>query len=215
MFQQMLNASRAVLLRPSVATFEEFERDDLGWALIYTAVAAAIAGVLSAIASLIGRAALEQQLSGLEQQLGDSPALPLIRSMAGGGGVVFSLIVTPIIAIIGFLISVGIVYLLGRAFKGTGTYGEMAFNTALYSAPLTVISALLNLIPFVGALASLALAIYQIYLYWLSIQAGMNLPGNKALWVILIPILVVVVLCCVLGAALFSLLAIVSSQTSP
>ena len=47
------------------------------------------------------------------------------------------------------------------------------------------------------------------------LQAGMNLPGNKALWVILIPILVIVVLCCVIFAGLFGLLAIVSSQTSP
>jgi hypothetical protein len=215
MFQQMLNASRAVLLRPSVATFEEFERDDLGWALIYTTVAAAIAGLLGAIGSLISRAALQQQLGNLEQQLGDSPALPLIRSMLGGGATVISIFVTFIITIIWFLIFVGVIYLLGRAFGGTGTYGELAFNTSLYSAPLTVIGALLSLIPFVGAMAGLLLWFYQLYLYWLSVQAGMNLPGNKALWVILIPLLVIVIGCCGVFAAIFGLLTIVSSQTSP
>jgi hypothetical protein len=215
MFQQMLNASRAVLLRPSVATFEEFERDDLGWALIYTLAAAVVAAILRAIGSLLTRAALEQQLAGLEQQLGDSPALPLIRSMIGGGGLIFTLIFTLFATIIGFFIGVGIIYLLGRAFGGTGTFGEMAYNIALYSAPVTVFGALLGIIPIVGGLAALALGIYQIYLNWLAIQAGMNLPGNKALWVILIPLLVLVVLCCVLFAGLFGLLAIVGSQTSP
>ena len=215
MFQQMLNASRAILLRPAVATFEEFERDDLSWALIYTTIAAVIAAILNAVGSLIGRAALEQQLGGFEQQLGDSPALPLLRSLIGGGGTVFSLFFTLIFSILGFLIFVGIIYLLGRAFGGTGTYGEMAYNTALYSAPLTVISALLGLIPVVGFLAGIVLAIYQLYLYWLSIQAGMNLPGNKALWVILIPLLVVLLLCCGLFALIVSFITIVSRQTSP
>ena len=46
MFQQMLNGSRAVLLRPSVSTFEEYERNDLSWALIYIAIAAAVTAIL-------------------------------------------------------------------------------------------------------------------------------------------------------------------------
>ena len=38
MFQQMLNSSIAVLTRPSVGTFEEHERNDLGWAVIDAAL---------------------------------------------------------------------------------------------------------------------------------------------------------------------------------
>lgn len=214
MFQQMLNASRAILLGPSVATFEEYERDDLGAALIYTTVAAVIAAILSAVGTLIRSTALEQ-LGGIEQQLSDSPLLPLLRSLLGGGSLVFTLFFTLILTILGFLIFVAIIYLLGRAFGGTGTYGVMAFNAALYSAPLTVISALIGLIPFVGFLASIVLAIYQLYLYWLSIQAGMNLPANKALWVVLIPLIVLLLLCCGLFALIVSLILIVSNQTSP
>src|SRR5215211_7445266 len=94
MFQQMLNASRAVLLRPSVATFEEYERDDLGEALIYTLIAAIAAAILRAIGGLLQRAALEQQMANLERQLGNSPALPLVRGLMGGAGLVFTLVFT-------------------------------------------------------------------------------------------------------------------------
>jgi hypothetical protein len=164
---------------------------------------------------MLRRAALEQQLGSFEQQFGDSPLVPLLRGIAGGGGLVVTLVFTLAASIIGFLLFVGVIYLLGRAFGGTGTYGEMAYNTALYSAPLTVISALLAIIPIIGPLAGLLLVFYQLYLYWLSIQAGMNLPGNKALWVILIPVLVVVLLCCVAFIGIIGFITIVSRQTSP
>ena len=212
MFQKMLNASRAVLLHPSVATFEEHERNDLSWALIYTLIAAIVAAVLRTVGSVFQQAALAQQMADLERQLGDSPLLPLMRSAVGGGGLFFTLIFTLLATIIGFFISVGIIYLLGRAFGGTGAFGEMAYDISLYSAPLVVLIALLGIIPVLGGLAALVLGIYQISLNWLSIQAGMNLPGSKALWVILIPILVVVILCCaVFGLALLTLIGVSNS----
>jgi hypothetical protein len=215
MFQQMLNASRAVLLRPSVATFEEHERDDLGWALIYTVIAAVAAAILRAIGAQLQRAALQAQLGNLERQLGDSPMLPLIRSLAGGGGLVASLIFTLIAAIIIFFLVVVVIYLLGRAFGGTGTFGELAYDISLYSAPLTVVAALFGIIPIVGGLVGLLIFIYEIYLIWLAVQAGMNLPGGKALWVILIPLIVLVVLCCALSVALVGIFSAVMRQANP
>ena len=46
MFQEMINGSVAVLTKPSVSTFEEHEKNNLSWALIY----AVIAGVINAVA---------------------------------------------------------------------------------------------------------------------------------------------------------------------
>ncbi|HEX9369671.1 MAG TPA: Yip1 family protein [Roseiflexaceae bacterium] len=207
MFQQMLNASRAVLLRPSVATFEEHERNDLGWALIYVAIAAVASAILSAIGFVIRGPAMEATLQQLQQQLG-RPLPPFAGALVGGGGLTAAIISSLFGAIIGFLIWAGIVWLLGRAFGGTGAFGELAYDVALFSAPLTVLNALISLLG-IGPLAcltgivSLALGIYNIYLTWLGIQAGMNLPGSKALWVILIPILVVLLLCCGLFALIF------------
>ena len=177
------------------------------WALIYTRIAAFAAAILRAVGGLLQRAALEQQMANLEQQFGNSPMLPLMRSLMGGGSLVLTLVGTLFATVIGFFIGVGVIYLLGRIFGGTGTFGEMAYDIALYSAPMTVLAALVGIIPILGALVALLLVIYQIYLNWLAIQAGMNLPGSKALWVILIPILVVVLLCCGIFVIAFLVIA--------
>ena len=203
MFQQMLNASRAVLLRPSVSTFEEHERNDLGWATIYIAISAVVAAVLNAIGFMLKRPYVEQQLRDLEQQLNGQPLPPFVDTLMSmsGQSLVGSLVSGLIGTLIGFFFWLGIVFLLGRAFGGTGTFGELAYDIALFQAPLTVVSALINMIAIgpiaiVGGLVTFAVALYSIYLTYVGIQSGMNLPGNKALMVILIPIIVLVVLCC-------------------
>lgn len=217
MFQQMLEASRAVLLRPSVATFEEHERNDLGWALIYTAIAAVVTAILGAIGFAIRGPAMEQALSQLQNQFGGGQPLPPGITGLAGGSITGAIVSGLFGSIVGFFIWTGIVYLLGRAFGGTGAYGELAWDVALFSAPLNVISSLISLLG-VGPLAcltgliSLALFGYNVYLTWLSVQAGMNLPGNKALWVILIPLLVVLLLCCGLFALIISVIGIAGSQ---
>jgi len=185
-FQTMLNSSMAVLQHPAVATFEEHEKNDLQAATIYVAIGGLLSGVFGAI-----RAATQQ------------------------GNVGTGLIGGAIGALIGFYIYLGLVYLLGRAFGGTGNFGELAYDISLFSAPITAVGSLLGIIPVLGGIAALVVGIYQIYLTYLGIQSGMNLPGNKALWVILIPLLVGGKVCCGLFALIVSFISIVSSQTSP
>ena len=186
-FQTMLNGSMAVLQHPAVSTFEEHEKNDLQAATIYVAIGGLLSGVFSAIgASLRG------------------------GSMGGG------LIGGALGAIIGFYIYLGLVYLLGRAFGGTGQFGELGYDVSLFTAPLTVVSSLLSLIPVIGGIAAFALAIYNIYLTYLSIQSGMNLPKDKALWVMLIIFLIFVAIVgciAVFFAAIFA--AMMSGQPTP
>jgi hypothetical protein len=201
MFQQMLNASRNILLRPSVATFEEYEQNDLGWAVIYIAIGAVITAILSAIGFALRGPAMQQAFQQLEDQLGNQSLPPGFSALAGGAGLTATIVMSLLGAIIGFFIWTAIVFVLGRAFGGTGAYGELAYDIALFQAPLGVVSALISVFGFgplacITGLISLALSIYGIYLSWLSIQSGMNLPGNKALMVILIPIAVIFLLLC-------------------
>jgi hypothetical protein len=167
MFQEMINGSIAVLTKPSVATFEEHEKDNLTWALIYSVIAGVINAVLAAIGAQIG---------GTGASIGGAIV----------GGIVFT--------VIGLFISWGITFGLGRAFGGTGSFGELAWDFALFSAPLTVASAVLGLIPFIGGIAAIALLIYNFYLSYLAIQSGMNLPSQKALYVILIEVAIAIVI---------------------
>ncbi|HEU5103146.1 MAG TPA: Yip1 family protein [Roseiflexaceae bacterium] len=207
MFQQMLNGSRAVLLRPSVSTFEEYERNDLGWALIYIAIAAVATAILNAVRFAIGGPAMQEAMRSMQDQFGGQPLPPGFGAMMGGGSLTGAIVGGLFGSIIGFLIWTGIIFLLGRAFGGSGAFGELAYDVALFSAPMAVINALVGVIS-IGPLACLtfivtvALALYNLYLSWLSIQSGMNLPPNKALIVILLPFLAGLLLCCGLAALL-------------
>lgn len=63
-----------------------------------------------------------------------------------------------------------------------------------------MLGTLVGIIPVVGGFISLAVAIYSLYLTYLAIQSGMNLPANKALYVVLIllAIAVAIVACIVI-----------------
>ncbi|GAB4435878.1 MAG: Yip1 family protein [Chloroflexi bacterium OHK40] len=187
MFQEMINGSIAVLTRPSVSTFEEHEKNNLAWALIYSLIAGVINAIIAAIAASLGLGAAT--MAGLDPEV--APAQPDIL------GTVFGAILFTVLIL---LIAWGITYGLGRAFGGTGQFGELAYNLSLFAAPLSVIGSLLGLIPIVGGIAAFALSVYNLYLTYLAIQSGMNLPSNKALYVIIIEFVIAtaIVLCFVL-----------------
>jgi hypothetical protein len=206
MFQQMINGSIAVLTKPSVSTFEEHERNNLTWALIYAVIAAVINAVIQALTAPFRLAQvqgqLEQQISDLQAQGVDTTFLEQTLAQAAQPNIIGDALGALIGTIIGSLILWGIIYLLGRAFGGTGQFGELAWGISLYSSPLAVIGLVLGVIPFVGWIFSFAASIYGLYLSYLAIQSGMNLPSNKALYVILILFLINIVLFCLVFGAI-------------
>ncbi|NTW01378.1 MAG: TULIP family P47-like protein [Oscillochloris sp.] len=187
MFQEMINGSIAVLTRPSVATFEEHEKDNLAWALIYSVIAGVINAVLAAV---------KLQISGTGMGLGSAITSGIITT------------------IIGLFFWWGLTYGLGRAFGGTGSFGELAWGLSLFGAPLTIASSILNLVPILGIIAGIALMVYNFYLSYLAVQSGMNLPSQKALYVILIEVAIVVVLVTCVGVTFGALIAAIMSGSN-
>lgn len=213
MFQELINGSVAVLTKPSVSTFEEHEKNNLTWALIY----ASIAGVINAIIQGLTapwriaqtRAQLEQQIADLEAQGVDTSFFEQSLAQAAQPNIVGDALFALVGTIIGSLIIWGIIYLLGRAFGGTGAFGELAWDISLFSTPLAVIGLILAVIPLVGPLLSFAVNIYGLFLAYLAIQSGMNLPSNKALYVILVLFLINLLLfCLVFGAILLAVVGL-------
>ncbi len=209
MFQELINGSVAVLTKPSVSTFEEHEKNNLTWALIYASIAGVINAVIQAVTApwrlAQVQSQVEQQIEQLRAQGMDTTFLEQSLQAAAQPNIVGDAIGALIGTIIGSLILWGIIYGLGRAFGGTGAFGELAWDISLFSSPLAVISTILALIPLLGGIAAFALSIYGLYLGYLAIQSGMNLPSNKALYVMLIIFLVNLVLFCLLfGAVLLA-----------
>jgi hypothetical protein len=205
MFQEMINGTIAVLTRPSVSTFEEHEKNNLQWAVIYVGIAGIINAILSALFAPIYasqataqldqmRAQFEEQ--GLDQAMVDQLMAQTEAQIAAGPNIVGAVISGLIGTIIGFLIYVGVVYLLGRAFGGSGQFGELAYDLSLFWAPVSIGAVLLNVIPGVGSILGFALFLYNVFLTYLAIQSGMNLERNKALYVMLIIAISAIVLFC-------------------
>lgn len=217
MFQQMLNASRAVLLRPSVSTFEEHERNDLGWATIYIAISTVISAILGVISFLLNRPYLEQQMRDLQDRLNGEPLPPFATTMMGGQSMAGAIIGGLVFTLLAFFVWTGLVYLLGRLFGGTGAFGELAYDIALFWAPIAVIRGLIGVISIgpiavIGGIIGLIVGLYNIYLSWLSVQSGMNLSPGKAAGVIAIPLVVVLLGCCAIFGALALAIAGMSQQ---
>jgi hypothetical protein len=188
MIQEMVNGSIAVLTNPSVQTFERHERDNLGWALIYAAIASVINGILLLIGTTI------------TQQSNPNLYFTILGGVFG--------------TIIGSLVGWGFIYLLGRAFGGTGSFGELAWGISLFSSPLSVAQFIVSYIPFVGWILSLALVIYGIYLNYLAIQSGMNLPSQKALYISIILLVIGLFFWCI-AIGLAATLAIFAGGFAP
>jgi Yip1 domain len=154
---EMLNQSTTVLTKPSVATFEQYEkRGGTREAIVYIGVAAALAGVAGLVFGLLG----------------------------GIGGAIAGLLTGVLSPLIGFFVFAYVLYWVGKQQGGTGTQDEVFYTCALYTAPLLAIVGVVRAIPLIGCLfapVSLVLGLYQIYLGYLAARSSMNLDQNKAI----------------------------------
>jgi len=155
---EMISQSMTVLTKPSVQSFEQFEkRGGQREALIYVGVAAVIGAVLSAIFGLIG---------------------------GGITGAIGGLIGGLVLPLLSFYVSAWLIYTVGKAQGGTGTQDEVFYSIALYLAPILAINGVIGSNVLFACLAfpvSLALGIYGIYLGYLAVRSSMNLEQNKAI----------------------------------
>lgn len=155
---EMISQSMTVLTKPSVQSFEQFEkRGGQREALIYVGVAAVIGAVLSAIFGLIG---------------------------GGITGAIGGLIGGLVLPLLSFYVSAWLIYTVGKAQGGTGTQDEVFYSIALYLAPILAINGVIGSNVLFACLAfpvSLALGLYGIYLGYLAIRSSMNLEQNKAI----------------------------------
>ncbi len=198
--QELPNQYIKILTKPSVQSFFE-EMGKADWAIVWVQlIAIAIAGtIFGLIGSAIGIAS--NPFTNAAGTSGVNYGAFLAFSV---GGSIFSIVAVPL----GFFISVGVQYLLARAFKGRetgqGTFLAQSYTRLLFDAPLSIARYVLGIIPILGGLIGLALSIYGIVLNVYSIMAVHRLSGGRAAAVVLIPIVVLylVLFLCVLAFVL-------------
>lgn len=191
MLQGFVQQSIAVVTKPSIATFDGIlAANPTTWTniSIILAILGAIAGAVGGfIAGLVTGAELHHTLIG------------------GISGLISGLILGIIAAFASFFVGTGILYLLAHAFNGTGSFLTYGYALLLVGAPLALARALFSWVPALGGLVVLAAGVYGIYLEILATASVHRLPMNRAVWVVLIPVLAAIVLTLVV-AVLFAAL---------
>lgn len=186
-----------VITKPSAMTFAA-ELGKASWDIVW--VQLLIYAVISAILGYLATLTNPYLFTPTAGTSGFDPNA--IRSLTGGVSL-GEIIIIPI----GFFIGVGILYLIAKAFGGTGTFLQQSYATLLFDVPLGILTSLVSLIPFLGSLLVFALGIYRIVLSIFSIMAVHRLSGGKATAVVFIPVAIVLILVCGLIAILVSVLA--------
>lgn len=190
-----------VLTNPNEVTFEA-ERQKAGATLataaIWMVIAGLITGVVGFLQSMMMAGAIQGAIPQLLAQLDLPPETeaqltPLLNSGALGGmgaANLWAIVSVPL----GFLIGVGILWLLARLLGGTGEYGRYAYLMAAFAAPLTILSALLGLIPLAGSCIAFIVYIYQLVLTYYATKVEHQLSSGRAITVVLIPVIVALLL---------------------
>lgn len=180
---EMFAQSMTVLTKPSIASFEQYEkRGGMREALTYVGVAAAAAAIVSFVFGLLG----------------------------GIGSAIGALIIGFISPILGFLIFAFALYFVAQAQGGTGTQDEVLYTVSLYAAPIQAVTGAVSAIPILNCLAlpvTLALALYQAYLAYLATRASMNVDQTKGIISVVAAIVIQIVVVGIIIGVLTGILA--------
>jgi hypothetical protein len=114
---------------------------------------------------------------------------------------------------VGFYLASGLVYLGARVFGGTGDFGTQTYLQSLLAVPTGIVSGVLSVIPCVGPLLALAVAVFAIILNVRAVKVTHNLTTGKAVAAVLVPAILVAVLVGCLIAIVMATLAPVMFNT--
>jgi Yip1 domain. len=121
-----------------------------------------------------------------------------------GGSMIALICVVPVaagLAVLGFMITTGLVQWVAGLFKGAGTYSQLAYVLGAISAPATLISSILSVfyaIPFLAFClwpVSILLGLYVIVLSVMAVKGVNKFDWGKAIASYLLPTVVFCGLC--------------------
>ena len=194
-----LEAWQMALTRPNEETFRSLADDpngSLSRALSWIVITSAISFLITVSAQLLfsGLFAGPSLLEALEQEAG----IMLSGGLVIAGIYVCGLPFVVLVSAMGMLIYSGVVQFTAGAFGGEGTFAEMTYALAAFTAPLTVLSGVIGLIPLVNCLA-IPLGIYSLLLTLLAVKSVNRISWGKTMAIFAILLLVTVLLTAVLG----------------
>lgn len=173
-FRKMLELWKSVLLKPKETFKKERKKADLTLGAKYIL-----------ISSLIGTAIMLLSLSYIIGLDGSGLSLSSYSTFY-----ISYVIMTPIMSIVGWLIGSAMDYFFARLMGGKGTYAQQTYLIAVYSAPISIISVLLYLIPVAGMWLVFLLLFYSLYLLTTALKEVHGFSTGKAIMSWLLPVII-------------------------
>ena len=146
------------------------------------------------------------QMAALLNQMEDSGTS--LGAIAGGGAIAL-VCVLPLIAVfavVGAMVYAALLQFVAGALGGQGSFRSLFFGTASFTAPMTIITTGLGLIPFVGPCLSIPVSFYAAYLNVLVLKAVNRFGWGMAIITLFVPFIFFILVGLILAALLFPLM---------
>ncbi|OGO37157.1 MAG: hypothetical protein A2W35_00030 [Chloroflexi bacterium RBG_16_57_11] len=188
----------SAVTKPSVATFDKIANDPQAStirAALWIFFSSLVGMFISVPLALI---IYPQLLTILQDAVGEFGS-----AMAAAVSLMLCLVpLSAALSVVGMMISSALIQLTARLLGGQGTF-EGTFNClAAIASPITPVTSVLSVIPFVGSCLSAPLSMYALVLYVVGVKASNRFGWGAAIGAVLLPGLVVGGLCCCLVFAI-------------
>ncbi|MCD6477929.1 MAG: YIP1 family protein [Candidatus Aenigmarchaeota archaeon] len=176
------NLWKDVLVKPAETFKKQEKKADLGEGVKHIGIAGIITGFIVGLAAAAGLTVA-----------GSMFGLSTFGAAAGIGAFLISLILTPIVAVIMWLIWSGVLYIFAMIFGGKGSYTTQSYLIAIYTAPLMIITGIIGLIPVAGGAINFLIGLYSLYLLTLALKQAHKVTTERAVIIWLIPVIIVAI----------------------
>jgi hypothetical protein len=175
---EYLDTYRQVLTSPTEFFESENQKDGFGFPLKFALVNIAISGVIAS-ASIAAFGTASSALQGSQLPVG----VPVIAGAV--------LILTPVLGILGLMISSGLIHIFVSLLGGEKGYNE-TLAVMEYATAIQPLTSVFNLIPLVGGLFSFVLGIYGVFIQAKGLNNFQSLSFGRSIAAILLPVIIVV-----------------------
>ena len=197
---------------PNNSNFEEVSMNSeasMGTAILWRTVSIIIAAALGYVGSLMGLGNVQAQFEQMIASRGDIPpemqqALSQVATLMTPANLGIMTVLGIVFSLIGFILLCLLYHVIAKMFGGQGSLGTFSYLSAGVWAPVSIITAVLGLIPLIGSCLGVLVGLYGLVLSFFAIKTNYRLGDGRAIVVLILPVLLLIALvfCGVVGVGI-------------
>lgn len=199
---------------PNNSNFEEVSMNSeasMGTAILWRTVSIIIAAALGYVGSLMGLGNVQAQFEQMIASRGDIPpemqqALSQVATLMTPANLGIMTVLGIVFSLIGFILLCLLYHVIAKMFGGQGSLGTFSYLSAGVWSPVSIITAVLGLIPLIGSCLGALVGIYGLVLSFFAIKTNYRLGDGRAIVVLILPVLLLIALvfCGVVGVGIIA-----------